>query len=129
MPLSPRSIARTVGAVIASLVTWTVVATLLNLALRLAWPEYQAVEKAMAFTLAMLAARLVLGALASLAAGFAAALVSRKAVPWLAGVLLALFIPVHYSLWHRFPVWYHLVFLASLLLLTFAGAMAYRRNG
>jgi hypothetical protein len=83
----------------------------------------------MAFTLTMLAARLVLGALASMAAGLAATLVSRKAVPWLAGLLLALFIPVHYSLWDRFPVWHHLVFLVSLPLLTFAGAIAHRRNG
>src|SRR4051812_44600127 len=66
-----------IGAVIGGLVAWTVVATLLNLALRLAWPPYATVEKAMTFTLGMQLARLVIGAVASLAAGFTTAWISR----------------------------------------------------
>jgi len=39
-----------------------------------------------------------------------------------AGALLLLgFIPVHINLWDKFPVWYHLTFLASLVPLTYAG--------
>ena len=38
-------------------------------------------------------------------------------------VLLVFFIPVHYMLWDKFPLWYHLTFLVSLVLLTIAGAM------
>ena len=37
-------------------------------------------------------------------------------------MLLAMFIPVHYGLWDKFPVWYHLTFLVSLLPLTLVGA-------
>jgi hypothetical protein len=42
--------------------------------------------------------------------------------PLVAGViLLLLFIPVHYSIWNRFPIWYHLTFLASLVVLSVVG--------
>ena len=38
------------------------------------------------------------------------------------GVLLLLaFIPQHIMLWDKFPLWYHLTFLLSLIPLTFAG--------
>jgi hypothetical protein len=36
-------------------------------------------------------------------------------------ILLAGFIPQHISLWDRFPVWYHLTFLLSLIPLTYLG--------
>jgi len=36
-------------------------------------------------------------------------------------ILLALFIPQHILLWPKFPVWYHLTFLLSLVPLTSAG--------
>ena len=117
---------RIAGAVLAGLVAWTVAATLLNLALRLGWPAYATVEKAMTFTLGMQLARLVIGAAASLAAGFTTAWISRRkpvAVWLLVIVLLALFIPQHYSLWQRFPVWYHVAFILSLLVFTLLGAM------
>ncbi|MEO8976906.1 MAG: hypothetical protein ABI552_14255, partial [Casimicrobiaceae bacterium] len=111
-------------AVIGGLVTWTVVATLFNLAIRVSWPDYAAVEKAMAFTPAMMAARLVLGVLASLCAGFAAAWIARgdrRPVYVLAAVLLAFFLPVHYQLWLSFPAWYHATFLVSLVIVTLLG--------
>lgn len=39
------------------------------------------------------------------------------------GVLLLLaFIPQHIMLWDKFPLWYHLTFLLSLVPLTYAGA-------
>ena len=116
---------RAAGAVLGGLVAWTVAATLLNLGLRLGWPAYAAVEKAMTFTLAMQLARLVIGALASLAAGFTVAWISRRKpiATWiLVALLLALFIPIHYQLWERFPAWYHAVFMASLPLFTLLGA-------
>jgi hypothetical protein len=117
---------RAAGAVLGGLVAWTVVATLLNLALRLGWPAYAAVEKAMEFSLDMMIARLVIGALSSVAAGFFAAWISRrKAIAtWvLVVVLLAIFIPVHYALWQRFPAWYHVFFILSLVVFTLLGAM------
>ena len=53
---------KTVGAVLAALVTWIFVATVLNLPLRTSWPHYHEAETAFNFTLAMKLARLALGA-------------------------------------------------------------------
>jgi len=115
---------RGIAGVAAGLVVWFVVATAVNFALRISWADYAAAEKPMTFTLAMLAARLGTGAIASLCAGFAAAWFANGSgtpVRVLAGLLLLLFLPVHYGLWDRFPVWYHVVFLASLVPLTLLG--------
>jgi hypothetical protein len=78
----------------------------------------------MGFTPAMLLARLILGALASLGAGLVGAWISRgqrRAIVVLTVVLLAVFIPVHYRLWEKFPLWYHLTFLLSLAVLPALG--------
>ena len=79
----------------------------------------------MNFTQAMLVLRLLVGGVSSLCAGFVAAWIARRngtAVKMLAGLSLVAFIPVHYMLWERFPVWYHLIFLLSLVVLTMLGA-------
>ena len=75
--------------------------------------------KPLRFILAVVAAlaRLALALISTAAAAVAAFVVSRGMLAASVGaglVLLALFIPVHVSLWSRFPVWYHLFFLASL---------------
>ena len=44
----------------------------------------------------------------------------------LALLILALFVPVHVSLWSTFPVWYHLVFLGSLVPLVILGSALLR---
>lgn len=119
---------RAVAGVAGGLFTWVVVATVGNLLLRIVWPSYAEVEVAMNFTPAMLVMRLLLGALFSLCAGFLAARITkgnRGTVHVLGCLLVAAFIPVHYELWDRFPVWYHLVFLASLVAATISGAMCY----
>jgi hypothetical protein len=127
---------RAVAGVAGGLFTWVVVATVGNLLLRVVWPSYAEVEVVMNFTPAMLVMRLLLGALSSLGAGFLAAWITkggRGAVNVLACLLLVVFIPVHYKLWERFPVWYHLVFLVTLIAATIFGAMCYsyyaRRKG
>jgi len=120
-----HAILKTVGAVIAAVVTWFLVATVLNLALRAWWPHYHEAETAFNFTIAMKLARLVLGAISTLSAGFVAAWIgkSRMGSATLTGIaLLCLFIPGHYRIWDKFPVWYHLTFLVSLLPLTLLGA-------
>ena len=117
-------VTRTAGGVLGGFVVWWVVATIVDIALRISWPEYAAVEKAMTFTLGMQVARLANGAVSSLAAGFASAWISRRkpiATGLLVILLLALFIPVHISLWTKFPAWYHLIFFASLLGFPFVG--------
>jgi uncharacterized protein (DUF983 family) len=74
----------------------------------------------------MMIARLGIGALATLAMGFATSVLSRRsAVATLAAgvLLLLLFVPQHITLWNTFPVWYHLTFLMSLVPLAYLGGM------
>lgn len=122
---------RSILAFIAGLAAWVLVASLLNRGLRLALRGYAAAEPEMTFTHGMMAARLVLGALASLAAGAATRAVapSSRRVVWVLGaVLLAAFIPIHVRLWANFPVWYHLVFLGTLVPLVALGATLIRNR-
>src|SRR5262249_55007610 len=120
-----HTILKTVGAVIAALLTWFLVATVLNLALRAWWPHYHEAEIAFNFTFAMRVASLVVGAISTLGGGFVAAWIDkgRMRAATLTGIaLLCLFIPGHYRIWDKFPVWYLLTFLVSLLPLTLLGA-------
>jgi len=121
---------RTAGALLGGFLTWFLLATLINWLLRLGLPGYAAAEHPMTFTLPMLAARLLTGALASLGAGHVAGRltpVTARASLALGVLLLLLFIPVHYSLWDKFPLWYHAAFLISLVPLVLAGAWTARR--
>jgi hypothetical protein len=124
---------RAILAVVAGLVVWVAVATLLTFGLRWWLPGYQAAEPAMAFTMAMMVARLSLAAVASLAAGaLARAIAPSWWVPALVGIIgLALFVPEHIRLWDKFPVWYHLTFLITLVPLVMLGGRLAggRRNG
>ena len=124
--------------VAAGLGAWMVVATAGNLALRAAIPGYGEAEAALraagsgypaqittVFTLAMMVGRLLLGAASSVAAGATTAWIARgnARMSWVLGILLiALFIPVHVALWDKFPLWYHVAFLVSLLPCTLLGA-------
>ena len=72
----------------------------------------------------MMIARLLLGALSSLCAGSALVQIAKGKVGAqriLGGLLTVLFIPVHYGLWDRFPLWCHAIFLAFLFPLTLLG--------
>ena len=112
-------------AIVFGFVAWFAVATVGNFAIRWLLPGYTEVEKAMNFSLAMLVARLVLGAVASLVSGAACIAIargSRVAIYSFAVLLLALFVPVHVSLWSKFPVWYHVLFLGSLVPLVVLGS-------
>ncbi|HEY7406270.1 MAG TPA: hypothetical protein VIB39_22275 [Candidatus Angelobacter sp.] len=123
---------RSILAVLAGLLVWMVVATLVNFGLRAGIPGYRLAEPTMTFTLTMKIARLMMGALASLAAGAAAGLIAprKPAVWWVLGaIILALFIPSHIYLWSKFPVWYHLTFLGTLVpLVALGGTIGGRRN-
>ncbi len=125
---------RTVGSVIAGLVSWLVIATILNFGLRGALPGYHAAEPTLQFTLAMKVGRLAVAALAGIGAGAvvrAAAPASRPA-PWIAGLLLlAMFLPIHLQIWSKLPIWYHLAFLLTIVPLFLLGASLFAgvRNG
>lgn len=114
---------RLIGGVVAGLVVWAVVVTLLNFGLRYGLPGYTAVEKAMNFTVTMMIGRLSISAISSLVSGWAAAAIAnRQLAATIAGfLLLLLFLPVHYSIWSHFPIWYHLTFLISLPVLSIIG--------
>jgi hypothetical protein len=110
--------------VVAGLLVWVTIVIVAGTILRLSWPAYASVAAAMTFTVPMLAARLSIGALATLATGLVtAAIVPRSMLATLLpGMLLLVgFIPQHLRLWDKFPVWYHLTFLLSLVPLTWVG--------
>ena len=116
---------RTVASVIGGLVAWALIVTLLNFGLRLWLPGYAAAEPAMAFTLAMKIGRLSEALLAGLAAGAVVHKIApeSRAAPWVVGlVLLVCFVPIHIQLWSKFPIWYHLTFLLSLVPMVVLGS-------
>jgi len=115
---------RTIAGIIAGLVAWVVVVTVLNFGLRAWLPGYVQAEPAMQFTLGMKIARLSIGALSSIATGALVRTITRaNLAPWIVGlVLLALFLPDHIHIWNKFPVWYHLTFLVTLAPLVALGA-------
>ncbi len=104
-------------ALLAGLLCWAGLASLLNAGLRLGLAGYAAAEPTRAYSLTMLWARLGIALVASLVAG---ALVARIApahrrAPWLlALLLLAYAVPRHAMIWAHYPAWYHLFFLGTL---------------
>jgi len=113
-------------AVVVGLIIWVTIATGLDVLLRVVLPGYAASEPQFNFTLSMMIARLALpGAVPSIGAGFVSAWIARsdrRVIVALIILLLAIFLPAHYRLWEKFPLWYHLTFLLSLILLPLLGA-------
>lgn len=108
---------RSTLAIIVAVVTWFAVATIGNWILRAVLPSYSAVEVSLNFTLTMMICRLILGLVSSLCAGFVCAIIAGRtniAPKMAAGIMVVLFLPVHYMIWAKFPIWYHLFFLLSL---------------
>jgi len=120
-------VGKKIAAVACGFVAWWIVATILNWYMRIGFPGYAEAEKAMAFTLPMMIGRLAVGGVSSLGAGAVLGFIARRAgtTAVVGGfVLTAFFVVVHYYLWDKFPVWYHAVFLVSLLPLVVTGAAA-----
>ena len=114
---------KTLG-IVAGLAVWLIIVILAGAIMRRSWSAYASVADAMTFTSPMLIARLSISTAATLVTGLVtASIVPRSALARLMpGVLLLLgFIPVHFMLWNKFPVWYHLTFLVSLVPLTYLG--------
>jgi len=117
---------RLIAGILTGAVTWLVAVAVLGFLCGMAWPEMAAVRDMTLLTLPMLCTRLSISALSSLAGGYAAALVGRESTraPLGAGLLLlVLFVPYHLTIWHNFPVWYHLTFFVSLPVLSLLGGM------
>lgn len=115
---------RGIGALIAAIVLWMVAATVVHRVMCVAWPAYAVATPALTFTLPMKIARLGLSTLCTLLAGATARRLSpARWLPIAVGfVLIALFVPEHYLIWSRLPVWYHLTFLGSLIPLSVIGS-------
>jgi hypothetical protein len=115
--------ARNVIGVVVGLAVWVAVSMLIGSVMRASWTEYAGVAETMAFTLPMMIARLSIGAFATFLTGLVTACITQsKSARLLPGfILLAVFIPEHVMLWDKFPIWYHLTFLLSLVPLTYVG--------
>jgi hypothetical protein len=123
---------RSVLACLAGLLTWLVVVTVINRVLRLSLPNYTAAEHTLQFTLGMKWARLLMAIVTSVVAGAVTAWISRSTrwAPLIVGsVVFAMFVPVHIAIWSKFPVWYHLTFLLTIIPAVLVGALLLpRRN-
>jgi hypothetical protein len=123
---------RSILACLAGFLAWVAVVTVINRVLRLSLPNYTAAEQTLQFTLGMKWARLAMAIVTSVAAGAVTDWVSRSS-RWapliVGGVVLAMFVPVHIAIWSKFPAWYHLTFLLTIIPAVLAGGLlAHRRN-
>jgi len=117
---------RFILACLAGLLTWAVVVTLINRVLRLSLPNYTAAEQTLLFTLGMKWARLLMAIVTSVVAGAVTGWISRSSrwAPLIVGsVVLAIFVPVHVAIWSKFPAWYHLTFLLTIIPAVLVGAL------
>ncbi len=117
---------RSILACLAGLLTWFVVVTVINRELRLSLPNYTAAEHTLQFTLGMKWARLLMAIVTSLVAGAVTRCVSpsgRRAPLIVGSVVLAMFAPWHMANWSKFPAWYHLTFLLTIIPAVLVGAL------
>jgi hypothetical protein len=117
---------RSILACLAGLLTWIVVVTVINRVLRLSLPNYTAAEQTLQFTLGMKWARLLMAVMTSVVAGAVTGWISRSSrwAPLIVGsMVLAMFVPLHIAIWSKFPVWYHLTFLLTIIPAVLVGAL------
>ena len=109
---------------LAGILAWLVTTGVLAAFARLVWPAYAAAVPQRHFTTAMLVLRLVASALGTIVAGAVAQRIGwiwhRAALASGLG-LLAISLVRHYQIWSEYPVWYHLVYLVSLVPLAVLG--------
>ena len=117
---------RSILACLAGLLTWAVVVTVINRVLRLSLPNYTTAEQTLQFTLGMKWARLLMAIVTSLLAGAVIRWISPSSrwAPLIVGsVVLAMFLPWHIANWSKFPAWYHLTFLLTIIPAVLVGAL------
>ena len=123
---------RSILACLAGFLTWIVVVSVINRVLRQSLPNYSVAEHTLQFTLGMKWARLLMAIVTSVAAGAVTGWISRSS-RWapviVGGVVLAMFLPLHIAIWSKFPAWYHLTFLLTIIPAVLVGALLpSRRN-
>jgi hypothetical protein len=117
---------RFILACLAGLLTWILVVSVIDRVLGLSLPNYTAAEHTLQFTLGMKWARLLMAIVTSVMAGAVTGWISRSgrwAPSIVGGVVFAMFLPVHSAIWSRFPVWYHLTFLLTIVPAVLVGAL------
>ena len=117
---------RSILACLAGLLTWIVVVTVVNGGLRLSLPNYTGAEQTLQFTLGMKWVRLLMAIVTSVVAGAVTGWIPRSSrwAPLIVGsVVLAMFVPVHIAIWSKFPAWYHLTFLLTIIPAVLVGAL------
>ena len=119
------------GCVCGWVASWAVLAGGFAL-LRASWLEYALAEPEKAYTLTMLAVRLLIfSSMISATSGVAVLVARDKRIAWIAGVLILAFsIPSHLYpgyVWDDYPAWYHFTYLLSILpIAVLAGRLAGR---
>ena len=132
---------RTILGVVAGFFAWMIVWFGFELALSAVWPEFgahqaafqEAIEHDGPFTPdgLILMVHVVLASIISAVAGLVAALVAggNKRAPFIAGILLlAVGLLKAVMSWSYVPVWYHVLFTAVLLPMTFLGGKLKTNN-
>ena len=123
---------RTILGVVAAIVAWLVIVTIIDRPMRYLWPDYAANFTAMTFTLPMMLARLTESTIALVLATIVALRVapaSRYAAWGFGVVMFLIFAPYHLlMIWSKFPIWYHAYFLASLPAIPAIVAIVMRAN-
>jgi hypothetical protein len=123
---------RSILACLAGVLTWAVVVTVINRVLRLSLPDYTAAEHTLQFTLVIKWARLLMAIVTSLVAGAVTRWISPSSrwPPLFVGcVVLAMSAPWHIANWSKFPAWYHLTFLLTIIPAVLVGALLPPRRG
>lgn len=110
---------RRLGAALAGMLLFAVLATVINRIVLATWPDYAAAFPSQDFTTEMLLARLATALASLFGAGYAAARIARGdrlAVLIAAGALLALGGAIHLTepTWSTFPLWYHIAFIGMI---------------
>jgi len=122
--METKSLLKNIYGVIAGFVLWTALWIASDLALRLISPEWY-VEASKNFSTTFLLITLVRSIVISVVCGYIAALIARQngaATALVLGVLLLAFgVFVQAQLWNSIPLWYHLLFLVTLIPATYLG--------
>lgn len=124
---------RLIAAVLIGFVSWLAIGVTGFVVLRSTWPAYALAEPHKAYTLAMLLARLTVGVVCSLAAGWVSTIVANRdtrAAWWVGGLALVVSAYVHLvDVWADYPAWYHFAYLLPLMpLIGGGGRLAGRRS-
>jgi hypothetical protein len=124
--------ARTVGSIVAGLLIFFALAFIAGVAAHSLWPDYAAAATDRAYTVPMLLARLLIGAVATIVAGWGTSMIARErqtSALWLGLAMLAINVPWHIHIWSEYPAWYHLVWLACLIPCALLGGRIARVEG